>query len=697
MSKNIKKVKQEAPKYKYFDPSVASKEFLPTGLTQQGKNYQLKTLGRLYKADGYKSAFSEKNKIDYYTKDDIAEIVYDIALHISNDQRGKISVNVYDDVNDEWHPMKYKNVFAIKSKLGEDPTTEQIEKEIPFWGSEHGFLTYEEMDETYSNKVTDRYSKFIVYIQQTDKNYKPASKNKGAKGGCSDKFNDCLYECMEKVGAINKKNWRSPELLKSYLGLSRKDKVPLSCLKKIESHKEFANYRFVVSSSDRDCRYVSDKKCKFTIKLDLEDEHFKLSKFKKYGLCMAKKEKKIVVFEYNLYGTVTTYDGEIFRDVEMNDFKFKIKDRTTNVNNSWYFYFELDKRTRKEKLEESSELYCKRMYPLIIHDNEILKNATNGRFNLGRASGFTKRASLLDFYSTIPHIQPEEIEQDESTILHKASFGGIIECDKVEGTFHKYDFVACYGSVLSDNHSLFPIGQPEFKTLTENEFKSLEFFPFGLYNVKIKSKKNTFFKLNKEDWYTHTDLTIAKSYGLDMQILNTDDANFLFYPPNQRVTGSQMFKKFVHELFEIRNKCKTRLAKDAVNILWGALCQSYYKTMMKKYDEELVYEGELETIEYNDDGTMKIKISPEDGHQFVTNFGRIKPFVLSYSRKKILDVISKKEIKDNIVWVCIDGFLSKKKIDKYVDDNILGVDMGNLKYEGTVSKRIERFNKLINV
>jgi hypothetical protein len=57
----------------------------------------------------------------------------------------------------------------------------------------------------------------------------------------------------------------------------------------------------------------------------------------------------------------------------------------------------------------------------------------------------------------------------------------------------------------------YPIGKGMLKTFTRKEFDELKFFSFGMYHAIVNNPDYRLFKVNNNNWYTHTDLNYAKN------------------------------------------------------------------------------------------------------------------------------------------------------------------------------------------
>ena len=336
--------------------------------------------------------------------------------------------------------------------------------------------------------------------------------------------------------------------------------------------------------------------------------------------------------------------------------------------------------------ETKKLLTLKETYDNFVRIADNLKELTEGKINLYKTGEKWVKAALKLFKDLEPDIKAEKIEKDEQEWIVNTMKGPLVWGEKYKGRAYKYDIVSRYPSIMISNHFAVPIKRGEFKTIPKNEFSELKFFSFGIWRAKINGANRKLFKINNLNYYTHYDLTRAKELGYEMELIEDEKPNFLFYDKYSRIQGNKIFKGFVDFLFDLKSK-NVEGAKEILNNLWGTLCE---KNIIKKTFSE------SEGFDIDKYGGSVIGIIPDgEGHQVSYyekdsyhshNWARLGLSLTSLGRKAISTMIEPhlKYIKR----VHTDGFYCSKKIEwekaKYrsVCKVKMGDYLGNMKYEG---------------
>jgi hypothetical protein len=326
-------------------------------------------------------------------------------------------------------------------------------------------------------------------------------------------------------------------------------------------------------------------------------------------------------------------------------------------------------------------LSIRRQCKQINKEAKKLKTLTNGKINLFRTGNSPKTALQL-FYDLCNPPQPEKIESYEVDILESCR-GPLIWAEPYEGIGYKYDICSEYPSLMASSQHKYPIKKGELKAFTNEEFEQLKFFSFGIYHVKITVTNNKVFKVNNENWYTHTDLNYAKTkLKLEMKLIEDDKPNALLYDNTKLMTGKKLFGPFVDYLFNLK-KAGHKEIKQILNSLWGVLVQTNVLSMKT---DNIRAGKEILTITPSNDGTLTFETVIKNKF-YDLDFARIKPFLLSYGRFKISNIILTNI--DKVVRCHTDGIICSSKITNM----IFGNDLGNLKYEGKGNCKIFNSNK----
>ena len=401
--------------------------------------------------------------------------------------------------------------------------------------------------------------------------------------------------------------------------------------------------------------------------INLVDGHYSINKkegWKVHGI--SPKEAPILVFSgFNKNDqSVLVYDGVKEYDLPMETY-----------NKYWYKPIEAEFRLVKLPMKNLS---LKTYYDSFIKSAHELKEKSFGRINLWKTGGY--RTTALHLLQTLtPTIQPEYILQDEAIWIQKASTGALIWSKKYEGPVDIYDFVSEYPSIMKNNNFSVPISRGRFENMTSKAFNELKFFSYGLYRCVITGVNPHLFRPNTHNYYCHYDLTSARELGYDIQLIEDDQPNCLFYADASKLNGSVVFSGYVDILFDLKQK-KVAGAKDILNILWGALVQQKPITLRQIPGTicDISDNKDILRIDENSDSSYSVKIISRNA-VFQTSFARMKPFLLAKGRQNLMRVI--KPNYENIYRAHTDGIYCSKEIT-----HKLGYKIGDLKHEKHITQ-----------
>ena len=470
----------------------------------------------------------------------------------------------------------------------------------------------------------------------------------GFAGGASSNKNDCLYQCLHSV-LFNNLPFKDDTDLKRYLKLNADSKIDIALIPKIET--KLKNIAINISG---DYCYTSKVKSNKIINLKLLNEHYTNDINKKDVKVkhVSYKERKPIIYDKN---TFMCYDGEkeffLTKDYRNEIYKWKTKYLLVNKNNDDTFVNE---------------------YNQFIHDANILKKESNGIVNLYK-TGNNKLTALELFDKYTKHIQSDHLRQVESEFISKASQGPLLFHEKYNGPAYKFDIKSLYPSIMK-SVQLFPVKEGELKYITELDNK--EYFDFGIYRCVI-SGSNKIFKINKNNYYTHIDLSCARALNLNIKLIIDDKPNFLYYSRDKLLSGNELFGQYVDTMFELKEKNLTRRTKQIINILWGALSEKNTKKKVIDTNKILNIDNDIKLVSIRpfDDNNINVEYSNNDT-QYKFGFARLAPFLISKGRKIISDIIKPYY---NIAMRChTDGVIfSENPVDIKTGDKL-----GELVYEG---------------
>ena len=536
-----------------------------------------------------------------YTGKFTREKVRRLAQKFSNEKYdkdfyGKVYINLYYKAENQWRSGKGTDVGEAISLYASDDYDGDIVEEPEY------------------------FTQFKIYLVYTGE----------PNGGDDDENNDCFYNCLVELIPDFRKQLREPALFKTMFQLKRKDKVPLSIMKRIEDYllvvypKE--NYKITITG---DHNYYSEKESKYNLMIELVNGHYSVSNLQSAPLRMdCDKVKILMVYSFDdekgmvkMYG-IDKKRGEEPRNLKLEIKKFKALEKTD-------IYLMIRKENNKT-LKETYDAY--------VEEADKVLEITKGKINLYKAP--IVETCLKLFFDLNKTVQTDRIFEDETKWIEGASHGALMWGEKYEGETHSYDFVSMYPSILYDNLSLFAVKRGEFMTLTQKEFDEKKFYNYGIYRAEVTNKNEKLFRTGKKTYYTHYDLGRAKDLGFDIKLIEDDEPNFFYYDRQKLFTGRQLFKEYIDILYELKSK-GVATGKKLLNTLWGALGQKneinliYFDDKVETMSDNSVITSItcLRTESKQKSGKYKVKFY-KSGKRYATNYARIVPFFTGKRKSK---------------------------------------------------------------
>ena len=302
---------------------------------------------------------------------------------------------------------------------------------------------------------------------------------------------------------------------------------------------------------------------------------------------------------------------------------------------------------------------------------EELKQLTKGKINLFRANAITSAALKLwqDMSVPIQQIQAEPIDEHEHRFILGCFCCGLAFYEQYEGMGYEADVNSFYPWLLSSS-SNFPIRKGTFEKISNQEFVDLTYFKFGIYQCKITPSSdaniNRLFKFNPKNYYTHHDMKRAKELGLQMEMIQSDNPNFLFYPPETRIRYDMCFKTYFKCMYELKSQIEDLEVKKTVKIMsncvWGALCEKKLRKAKIGSEKMIDTDEPIKLLR-----TTKVKDGEDELEYYIKNdtfrtpYCRIGVFLTALGRSTISQVMNDRI--DQIVRCNTDGFVSKTPIE----------------------------------
>lgn len=537
---------------------------------------------------------------------------------------------------------------------------------------------YDEDDEYYIEhfEKANKFNYAVFFVR---------AKNAKAKAGGFSNDNDCFWFCLNN--AIPQYNpWTSPEQLKQFLNIKRKDLINISDIPKIE--EKIKNVSINVYG---DCIYTSTTNQKLVLNLKLTNNHYQIyhSLNRKVNY-VAFQEKTILMYDKM---DKVGYDGENIIEID--------EDYYTDI---------LNFKTKYILIPRTKDLYRKGVsliddYKQYITMAENLKTESKGELNLNY-TGTIKKLALKILDQTTKHITPENIEYDEALILENSVSNGYIFNEEYEGEAYKGDITSMYPSIYNSNNTLIPIKRGNFMKLEQTNINEMNTkmngkYAYGLYKYNIYRSGNKkidrlfrfkpLFEPDEDDdfeddgwiennWYCSIDLELADKLGLKKELITKCKFNALLYPRSHCLTGFQVFNNYIQKIYPLKEK-NIEGAKLLLNILSGALGEINTKTLFLFDDDYNYYnldemgldirkQTEFNGKEKNRSG-IKIQCVYKDNY-YACCFARFKPFLLALARKKIFDIVY--PINEIVKKVYIDSIITTQPIT-------YSEGFGNLKFE----------------
>ena len=493
--------------------------------------------------------------------------------------------------------------------------------------------------------------------------------HRSKKGGASDdKSNNCLWEVINRY--LNNKNpFKEPYDLKKYLKLHIDAKIDIADMPKIE--KALKTFKINITG---DHTYTSPITSLKSIDIKLIDGHYLIdnkitSERCKYNTNkFHNKASKIVM--HNKF-TGMAYDGKTL---------YKMG------NNEYYSYYKSHSTCNLIQHDYTCKLTLEEEYNLFIHDAEILIKETNGVINLYKSGdNNTTILNLFDKYTKhIPNA--DHIGQVEADWISESSTGALTFGIPYVGPVHKYDFKSNYPSIMKSSQT-FAIKEGEFQLITDKEFRESDaYFKYGIFRCVVIRSGNysidKLFRFNHKNKYTHIDLNNAKLLGLEIQLIEDGDVNFLHYSRDKLLSGNELFGEYVDLLFNLKQS-KVPRAKTYLNNLWGLLSEANeIKTRVNHNNRNIIIEiGDDCKVTgmkpYDDKETIIQTVNKSK--QYIRGFARIKPFILARARALLAKTIL--PFKDTVYRCMTDSFICSE------EPNVkLGNGLGDLVLEYKAKK-----------
>jgi len=591
----------------------------------------------------------------------------------------------------EKKPDDAEGLFTVLYKFG-DGSYRQVQgyhdldwliDNLPtYWEAEH--LNYENLKEYYATASIDNFA--VIYD--------PSNKQYSGRGTIT---SSCLWDALTELGfKSSMKSITNDAQLKRHLKLNQEDGISIDLIPQVE-------HVFKVNISIYgDYRQPSTGTHTDRINLKLENGHYSFEDVQLKAKTVAIYEQTMILYspyyenETKVY--LCIYLRHKHNTQEVVEFELTHEqfipllnrkrdapecEYIKNINeyrfceSSYNKQMNLTKKQLRKRLRmDYNELItnCK-----ILHDEFKIETGRYGyskQVNLRRdgteGTKYNTKAIALEIFNQLrtKQIIPEPISQIEFEYLEDATGSSMFYCKekelKVEHGYN-YDFNSFYMELLTRQNFLIPAQNPQFMNI-----KSIDEIKEKVYIVDciIEGDSPYFIKKRK---YTSYDIYLAKLLNLTIKIKPTDKANVMYYSKNDCIQSRNLLTPYVEKLYKLKTEHKG-IFKQLL-MLWGYLCEK--NTQIKTFtDDSPLNMNSNISIEYIKETNVGHRISYTDRQEnyYTTNYARLKPFLLSYSRSDLFRQIQPHL--DSIVHINVDGFLSTKKLDIK-----LGTEIGDLKLD----------------
>ncbi len=286
----------------------------------------------------------------------------------------------------------------------------------------------------------------------------------------------------------------------------------------------------------------------------------------------------------------------------------------------------------------------------------------------------------------------EDVFYSEYKWFKKCSNGGL-QYLKEKGVYkntYGYDFKMSYPTDMADISFMMPTKKGKECFLKEIPANK-KFIQFGIYRVKIECEAEflddfkKIFKINDEfesHHYTSYSLKFAfkvqKKFNLKITLIKDSQPNAYIYKKEDLISGKNVFGNWYYRLKELKTELpKNGLVKMLSSSVWGHL-----------QEVKLIYVDEPELIEMIDKG-KRISDDGENLDYLIVDMAmvgdrtryalinpnekiydvpmRLLPFITSFSRTKMGNLINKNDLYDKVIRVQTDSITFTEKFEKNIE------------------------------
>ena len=323
---------------------------------------------------------------------------------------------------------------------------------------------------------------------------------------------------------------------------------------------------------------------------------------------------------------------------------------------------------KKEFNKETNEIFT-----------EKIKTPSGKTYNLDYTKYFNHSDAVLYYFMSKVNkdilSRIEKPTEDEFYIMERCYNAGLITLNlkykNKKTQCFGYDYSRYYTHLLLDMN--FSTKRGKIETLNKLDYDNVK---FGIYRIKITYKKEEFtniFTFSKFHHYASSTIKyliqIKDKYGLEFELLPADekyDYNALTYDNEYLINGKEIFGDWYKSLENIRKKYpKNSILKHMMSSLWGMICsfKRIYVSEDNIEDYDISHLKRVLKTEYKILDIDKDYIIVKSDDAYNHSLARLKPFMSSLGRLKIMRLLIDSKLEENIVRIHTDGIVLNKEVN----------------------------------
>ena len=247
-----------------------------------------------------------------------------------------------------------------------------------------------------------------------------------------------------------------------------------------------------------------------------------------------------------------------------------------------------------------------------------------------------------------------------------------------------YDFKMSYPTDMASIG--FQIPTKKGKEIIIKEFPTnLKYIKYGIYRVRIESDDEKFkqvFMFSDNNSYTHYSLKFAlkmsKKFNINIKLIHDGSPNAYVYERTDLISGNKLFGNWYYRLVDMKGCLPSNgIVKLLSSSAWGHINQ--LKTITKNTNELKTFMEEGNTIgtEQADSDYVIVNWTPKRDtvlYELVKRDKpvydmpiRLLPFITSFSRSKMGNLIDKYNLFDKVIRIQTDSITFSEQFNEKID------------------------------